>query len=137
MELQLIALPSAHALEALRQKGLSDEDIFTHITTNNINIWEEEGLYFDELLEIASKDTNVLNEILSNGYKVKFMTIRGLQTLLKTKWDFEPARDFEVTEKGISGLQLDSQKLETLKQMLAKNCTLHEEATNVIGITLA
>ena len=88
------------------------------------------------LLSLPIKIQDKFTSIIQDGYTVKFITIRGLQTLLQLKFDKIEERDYKRTDKGISGLQIEEDQLLNLKQMLSKNCRIHELSSKEVSIEL-
>ncbi|WP_062105476.1 hypothetical protein [Bacillus niameyensis] len=128
MELNKITLPAAYMIETLRSKGITNEQLLTQINNRDISPWKNVSEHFDfnELIKLADQDQNAFKSIVLQGYSIKFVTIRGLQNLLRLKFDIVEDRDYLVTDKGISELQIENSQLAVLKQMLSKNCTIFE-----------
>lgn len=129
MELNKIKQPAAYMIETLRSKGITNEEILTQVEKRDITPWESLAEHFDfnELIKLAEQDQEAFKAIVLHGYSVTFVTIRGLQNLLRLKFDLVPDRHYRVTDKGISELQINDSQLTVLKQMLSKNCVITEE----------
>lgn len=129
MTIHKITLPTAYMLETLRSSGVANEEILTNIEKKDIQSWESinDRFDFNKLVDFAHQDLEAFKSIVSEGYEVKFITIKGLQNLLRLKFDFTQDQDYEVTETGISNLQLDESQLLIIKQMLSKNCKIFIE----------
>lgn len=128
MGINSITLPTAYMIETLRNNGISDEQILHQIKERDVTPWDRLHSNFDftNLVELADKDQTIFESIIRDGYTVKFVTIRGLQTLLQLKFDKIADRDYQVTETGISGLQLEESDFTELKQLLSPNCKIQE-----------
>ncbi|MFT4412220.1 hypothetical protein ACLM5H_00035 [Fredinandcohnia humi] len=138
MELHKITLPTAYMLETLRSKGISNEEILTQVVKKDVSSWESLSSHFDfsELIAQYEQDPLAFESIVHFGYQVKFVTIRGIENLLKLTFDKVQDRDFVPTEKGITGLHLSEDQLYTLKQMLSTNWIVQKMENGSIQIEL-
>ena len=84
---------------------------------------------FNELVKLYNQNQNTFNSIILDGYTVKFVTMRGLQTLLKLRFDKISERDYQLTNKGITQLRIEEHQLTTLKQMLSRNWIISESGS--------
>ena len=131
MEVHNISLMDAYLIETLRSNGVSNEEILAGIEASNVEVWQELHKHFDfqELVKFANEDMERFQAILSQGYRVKFVTFNGLKNLLRLRFGKEQDKDYELKEKGISNLVLDQEQLMRVKQMLSENWVI-EETTN-------
>lgn len=138
MGINRISLPTAYMIETLRSNGISDEQILHQIKERDVTPWDRLHSNFDftNLVELADQDGINFESIIQDGYTVKFITIRGLQTLLQLKFDKIVDRDYQVTETGISGLQLEESDFTVLKQLLSRNCKIQETLPVNKGIAI-
>ncbi|KRG11796.1 hypothetical protein [Lederbergia galactosidilytica] len=129
MENHPISLPIAYMIETLRSQGISNSDILSQIEKKDVTPWVHINEHFDfnQLLKLADQDQEALTSIIEDGYQVKFITIKGLQTLLKLKFQLVEGRDYQLTDKGIKDLHIKEDVWLKLKQLLSKNCMIHEE----------
>ena len=123
-----VTLPIAYMIETLRSNGVSNEELLIQIKQKDISPWEElkSPFDFDELVKLYDQNQNTFNSIILDGYTVKFVTMRGLQTLLKLRFDKMSERDYQLTNKGITRLRMEEHQLTTLKQMLSRNWIISE-----------
>lgn len=138
MGINRISLPTAYMIETLRSNGISDEQILHQIKERDVTPWDRLHSNFDftNLVELADQDGINFASIIQDGYTVKFITIRGLQTLLQLKFDKIVDRDYQVAETGISGLQLEESDFMVLKQLLSRNCKIQESLPVNKGIAI-
>ncbi|MBO0993407.1 hypothetical protein [Bacillus sp. SD088] len=124
-----ISLPIAYMIETLRSQGISDAEILNHIKRKDVTPWVHinERFDFNELIELADQDQEAFTSIIKDGYQIKFITIRGLQTLLKLKFQLIEGRDYQLTNKGIKKLHIKKDAWLQLKSLLSKNCLVQEE----------
>lgn len=139
MELVKIPLPVAYMVETLRCNGVTNEDILAQIEKKDVSPWNQihDRFDFTKLLQIAEEDMEAFRSLLYDGYTVKFITIRGLQNLLKLRFNLLADEDYELTETGIANLRIKPDQLAILRQMLSPNCVLHENEDDTISITLS
>lgn len=128
MKAYKISLMDAYLIETLRSNDISNEEIVSTLKEGHIESWQELYIQFDfnELLELANKDFNQFEEILDQGYQVKFITFNGLKNLLRMRFGKKQEKDYLLMEKGIKDLVLNQEQLVSLKQMLSGNWVLEE-----------
>ncbi|MCG3421209.1 hypothetical protein ACTWPF_15270 [Oceanobacillus sp. M65] len=139
MELHKISLMDAYMIETLRSNGISDKEILTQIEQGKTEAWQELNRNFDfqELVKFAEKDMEGFKRILSQGYRVKFVTFNGLKNLLRLRFGKERETDYELTETGIRNLNLNSEQLVDLKQVLSGNWVVEElDDTNNLVVNI-
>ncbi len=132
-----ISLMDAYMIEALRSNGVTNEELMSQLAKKDVTRWEQITPNFDfsELIPLYEKDPAVFSRILSDGYTVKFVTKKGVQNLLKFKFDKIEERDYEVVENGIVHLKMDEAQHATLKQLLSSNWIIKAQ-DHRIAITL-
>lgn len=126
-------------IETLRSNGISDKEILTQIEQGKTEAWQELNRNFDfqELVKFAEKDMEGFKRILSQGYRVKFVTFNGLKNLLRLRFGKERETDYELTETGIRNLNLNSEQLVDLKQVLSGNWVVEElDDTNNLVVNI-
>ncbi|WP_010283142.1 hypothetical protein [Bacillus timonensis] len=129
MELQKITLMDAYMIETLRSNGISNQEILAGIKEGNVDVWQNLHEHFDfkELLKLAEHDIEDFQSILLDGYKVKYVTFKGLQNLIKFRFGIEADKDYQLTETSIENLKLTEEQANTLKQMISQNWIFHWE----------
>ncbi|ASN03587.1 hypothetical protein [Virgibacillus necropolis] len=128
MEINKISLMEAYMLETLRSNGVSDQELINQIAKSDASPWQALSSQFDfnQLIKIAEQDPNAFKSIVLDGYKVKFVTFKGIQTLLKLKFNKLQGHDYQLTEKSITDLKISEKQLFQLRQILSKNWIIHE-----------
>lgn len=118
-----ITLMDAYLIETIRSNGISDDELLTQLELKDLSFLEKlkSNFDFNELLKLYEQDSYTFKSILTDGYTVKFITMRGLQNLLKMKFDKINERDYQLVDNGISYLTIEKSDYPTLKQMLSKN----------------
>ncbi|MFS0861974.1 hypothetical protein [Fredinandcohnia sp. 179-A 10B2 NHS] len=139
MDLQKVTLPTAYMLETLRSMGKSNEEILEKVKDGDVSSWNELDSHFDftQLIELAKDNGSAFESIVRDGYQVKFVTVRGVENLLRLKFDKVVDRDFTSTEKGITGLELTSEQLSTFSKLLSSNWHIEKTDNQKIKIELA
>lgn len=135
MEMNKITLMDAYMIETLRNHNLSDDELLTRLEKKDVAFFEslKSNFDFNELLKLYEQDPITFKSILLDGYSVKFITFKGLQNLLKIKFDKIDERDYKLLDNGISHLTIEETAYPILKQMLSKNWVvqnLTEENSN-------
>lgn len=128
MPINKISLMDAYMIETLRHNGITDREILSQVEKADVSPWEDLKTNFDfqGLVKLADRDPKAFQSIILNGYKIKFVTIKGIQNLLRLKFNKKPDSDYLLLEKGITGLRVDEQQFTTLKQMLSDNWVIYE-----------
>ncbi len=128
MEINKISLMDAYLIETLRNNGVSNDELLDQLERQDVSPWGKVKPEFDftALINLYEQDPKAFASILSDGYTVKFITMKGLQNLLKMKFDKIEERDFQLSDNGVSHLKVDEDTYPALKQMLSKNWIILE-----------
>lgn len=128
METNKITMMEAYRIEALRSNDISNDEIIEQLNSKEVDFGDrvEPDMDFSGILSLYEQNPQTFKSILEDGYSVKFITMNGLQNLLKMKFDIIKDRDYELVEHGISRLSIDEMTYTALKQMLGKNCRIEE-----------
>lgn len=134
-----ISLMEFYQLEAIRRAGHADADILHTLESGNIRDWKEQVGTFDfaELQALYEADGQAFENMLKEGYQMKFLTFPGLQRLLEMKFDRIADMDFDVKENYITNLQLSAAERERLRQILSANWKIEPLDNGKIRIALA
>ncbi|WP_068674745.1 hypothetical protein [Oceanobacillus sp. Castelsardo] len=129
MELQKISLMDAYMIETLRSKGVTNQEL---VEQKDIEVWNDlhDTFDFGDLISLRKKDPDAFQTIVNDGYQVKFVTFNGLKNLLKLKFNRIEGIDYQTVEKGIKGLDLDTEERDQIKKLLSKNWAVKEEAVD-------
>src|SRR5699024_6637504 len=102
-----VTLYEEYMIEKFKNQGISDSELIK-IDDQAIERWNKLDLDFDFniLKELAEKNEDVSAEIISEGYQVKFLTLKGLLNLTQLKFDKQQDVDFTVHAYGISHSKL-------------------------------
>lgn len=128
-----ISLKDAYIIETLRSNNVNDQEIIKRIEANDTTEWQVSGINIDvERLVQIGKEFN-MHSILEDGYKVKFVTLKGLINLLKLKFHRKEKLDYESTSNGVIGLKVNESELVALRQILSKNWRIESERETIDG----
>ena len=114
-----ITLMEAYLIEHLRQANIADETIKEKVKAKEAAsfAYVHDTFDFTLLHELA----NQMDAILDEGYEVRFLTFKGLYSLLELKFNKEKDVDYDIDEFTISHLQLTEAEIKTLKQLVSAN----------------
>ncbi|MFD1415588.1 hypothetical protein [Oceanobacillus jeddahense] len=118
-----ISQMEAYMIETLRASGVTNEAIIQAAKEKDVSTWKQinDQYDFEQLLVLAEQDFSTFEEIINDGYAVKFVTVGGLERLLKLKFQKVEGKDFQKLKTGVQGLDLSGSSLDELKQMLSIN----------------
>lgn len=134
MKREKITLKEAYIIENLRKQGVTNEKIIK-IENESIENWK--GLIdledFEILKSLAKEDKEKYSSVINVGYRVKFLTLKGLINLVQLKFNKEQNVDFIVHEDGISNLELDKKYHSDVREFLSQNWKVNQKG-NVFSI---
>src|SRR5690625_7891849 len=112
-----VTLYEAYMIENLKKQGISNSELI-NIDDQAIERWNKLDLDFDFniLKEVAEKNVDVFAEIISEGYKVKFLTLKVLINLINLKFDKQQDVDFINHKDGNNHIKLDKNHNQEINQ---------------------
>lgn len=124
-----ITLMEAYLIEILRKNNISDEEILQNTYERKLEQYEDlhETFNFTNLYPLAEE----LENILTNGYQIKFLTKPGLVNLLRMKYGKISGEDFIEKDTSIEQLTLTEKEQEDLANWLANNWKMVEDNNDV------
>lgn len=127
-----ITLMEAYLIEHLRQANIADDIIKERVKAKEAAsfAYVHDTFDFTLLHELADE----IDAILDEGYEVRFLTFKGLYSLLELKFNKEKDVDYDVEEFTISRLQLTEAEITTLKQLVSANWEIEIKED---GVTIA
>lgn len=122
----------AFLIETLRTNGVSNQKLLQQVEQGNVSEWESFQPQFDftNLITLFQQDAHAFQSAVMDGYALKFVTIKGIQRLLKLKYGIMEKKNYQVVDKGLTGIHVKKEQLNELKHMLSQNWTIHESETN-------
>lgn len=119
-----LTMKEAVLLESLRSNGVSNQELLNTLDSRS---WEETlSPEYETLLNIYLQDKERFIELLEDGYSVKFITLNGLKNILKMKFNKLENDDYKMVDNTFELLELNSQQLSTLRQLLSINWVIEE-----------
>ena len=118
-----ITLMEAYLIEALKSSDASHSEIISYVRQRKADQMQrvaQSNSDFTLLYELEGK----LEDILRDGYKVKFLTFPGLQRLLLLQVEKEADLDYVLNGFTVEGLSLTTEEAEKVETFLSKNWTL-------------
>lgn len=118
-----ITLMEAYLIEALKSSDASHSEIISYVRQKEADQMQrvaQSNSDFALLYELEGK----LEDILRDGYKVKFLTFPGLQRLLLLQVEKEADLDYVLNGFTVEGLSLTTEEAEKVETFLSKNWTL-------------
>ena len=118
-----ITLMEAYLIEALKSSDASHSEIISYVRQRKA----------DQMQRVAQSDSDFtllyelegqLEDILRDGYRVKFLTFPGLQRLLLLQVEKEADLDYTLNGFTVEGLSLTTEEAEKVETFLSKNWTL-------------
>ena len=117
-----ITLMEAYLIEALKSSDASHSEIISYVRQRKA----------DQMQRVAQSDSDFtllyelegqLEDILRDGYRVKFLTFPGLQRLLLLQVEKEADLDYVLNGFTVEGLSLTTEEAEKVETFLSKNWT--------------
>src|SRR5699024_4522109 len=102
MAVNNISQMEAYMIETLRNNGVADEAIITQVEKRDVSDWKELNPNFDfhALITLYEQNKEAFKSIILEGYKVKFLTLKGIQNLLKWKFHMVQNQHYTLSENG-------------------------------------
>ncbi|MFD1065852.1 hypothetical protein [Oceanobacillus locisalsi] len=128
-----ISQMEAYMIETLRTNNVTNEEMIQDVKEKDVSKWQKlnEKFDFEQLIVLAEKGFSSFEQAINEGYTVKFVTVNGLDRLLRLKFGKEPEKDYQRLQTGVLGLNIDTSSLEELKHMLSLNWKVEEDKSGV------
>ena len=126
----------AYELDKLTKLNISDEDILQTLQSGDVSAWRilEPNYSFDETLALYREGEQTFIDALHGNYRIKYVTLPGIQRLLHLRFQLEINKDFQLVETGIENLACDEQTLRKLENMLSTNWKITTQADGTVSI---
>ncbi len=132
MVTEKITLMEAYLIEHLRNANISDEVIKNKVKNKEAASFAYVHDSFD--FTLLDELRNNIDAIVDEGYEVRFLTFKGVYSLLELKFNKEQDVDFYIDEFTVTHLHLTAEEIRTLKQLVSANW---EVTSTEDGVTIA
>lgn len=127
-----IKLPSnvALRLEALRAAGVTDSETTECLRKGDIASFHSPvfpDMTFDSLLDYERQHPGNLAQALTRGYEYTFITIGGLQSLLRVRVSLQAEGDYERGSHYLDRVPLNTSEIAYLRSVLPRYWVIVEE----------
>lgn len=126
-----ISLMEAYLIETLRANNIKDEEIMQKVKEEKVDEFHHIHEKFDYTGLYALEKQGILEEVLQNGYEIKFLTFTGLVNILRIKFRREENVDYDVKDFTISNLNLSNEETENLMQIASSNWEITQTNSGV------
>lgn len=132
----IINLMQAYELDKLSKLDITDEEIVQTLHTGDVSIWKERvpNYEFLETLALFQEGEQTFLDALHGNYRIKYVTLPGIQRLLHLRFQLEEGKDYQLLEAGIQNLTCHEETITMLQQMLSTNWTLSKHVDGTYSI---
>ncbi len=126
----IINLMQAYELDKLSKLNFSDEEILCALRAGDVSAWQEQvpNYEFSETMALFQDGEQEFLDALHGHYRIKYVTLPGIQRLLHLRFNLEEGVDYQLLENGIQHLMCDEETVTKLQQMLSTNWSLTKQA---------
>ena len=126
-----ISLMEAYMIEALKAHPYTYDEVVQHLQAGNIAVFQKNYSYdFTLLQQLFEQDETAFREAYTDRYTVKYVTIKGVTSLLRIKFGIKVEQYIEL-ENGVNGLTVDEATEQEIRTMLSSNWTVTREGTQI------
>jgi len=132
----IINLMQAYELDKLSKLDITDEEIVQTLHTGDVSIWKERvpNYEFLETLALFQEGEQMFLDALHGNYRIKYVTLPGIQRLLYLRFQLEEGKDYQLLEAGIQNLTCHEETITNLQRMLSTNWTLSKHVDGTYSI---
>lgn len=132
----IINLMQAYELDKLSKLDITDEEIVQTLHTGDVSIWKERvpNYEFLETLALFQEGERLFLDALHGNYRIKYVTLPGIQRLLHLRFQLEEGKDYQLLEAGIQNLTCHEETITKLQRMLSTNWTLSKHVDGTYSI---
>ncbi|QDQ02804.1 hypothetical protein FOH38_21430 [Lysinibacillus fusiformis] len=132
----IINLMQAYELDKLSKLGLTDEEIVSTLQSGDVSAWQEKVPQFEfhETKTLLQEGEHSFLGALHGNYRVKYVTLPGIQRLLQLRFQLEEGEDYQLLETGIQYLSCNEEIVVKLQNMLSTNWHLTKQVDGTYSI---
>ncbi|MGE7915626.1 hypothetical protein [Lysinibacillus xylanilyticus] len=132
----IINLMQAYELDKLSKLGLTDEEIVGTLYTGEVSVWREKvpNYEFSETMALFKEGEQSFLDALHGNYRIKYVTLPGIQRLLHLRFSLEEDKDYQLLETGIQHLTCNEETIVKLQHMLSTNWSLAKQVDGTYSV---
>ncbi|MGE7093679.1 hypothetical protein ACQKII_19930 [Lysinibacillus sp. NPDC048646] len=132
----IINLMQAYELDKLSKLGLTEEEIIRTLQSGDVSAWQEKVPQFEfhETKALFQEEEHLFLDALHGNYRVKYVTLPGIQRLLQLRFQLEEGEDYQLLETGIQYLSCNEEIVTKLQNMLSANWHLIKQVDGTYSI---
>jgi len=132
----IINLMQAYELDKLSKLDFTDEEIVHTLQTGDLSVWQEKvpNYEFSETMALYQEGEQLLLDALHGNYRIKYVTLPGIQRLLYLRFQLEEGKDYQLLETGIQHLTCHEETIEKLQLMLSTNWSVAKQVDGTYSI---
>ncbi|MGP7817358.1 hypothetical protein [Niallia sp. 01092] len=115
-----ISQPIALFIEQGRANGIADKDLILALKEKNFHLLKlDEQVDAEQKLRLAEELGNDWEKAISNGYRIRFLSIHGLKNLLKFKYNKIVEIDYKEEYNTITLLKMSKEDIASLTSIIS------------------
>ncbi len=132
----IINLMQAYELDKLSKLDVTDEEILRTLQTGDVSVWQEKipNYEFSETMALYQEGEQSFIDALHGNYRIKYVTLPGIQRLLYIRFQLEEGKDYQLLETGIQHLTCDVKAIAKIQHMLSTNWSLAKQVDGTYSI---
>ncbi|MGE7951081.1 hypothetical protein [Lysinibacillus xylanilyticus] len=132
----IINLMQAYELDKLSKLGLTDKEIVGTLHTGEVSVWQEKvpNYEFSETMALFKEGEQLFLDALHGNYRIKYVTLPGIQRLLHLRFSLEEDQDYQLLETGIQHLTCNEETIVKLQHMLSTNWSLAKQVDGTYSV---
>lgn len=132
-----ISLMEAYMIETLLAAGMEKTNLIHAIKNNDIDAILEMDDSFDYLAFIKDVKDNPerIEQAIQFGYTIKYISVYGIERLLKIKFDLESKKDYLIEDNKFINVKLKQEEFAAFETMLSPNWNITNQRKTDSEIT--
>lgn len=118
-----ITLMEAYLIETPQSKGMRPGKLLEHLRASNVEGLQkiDDEMAYEDLLVAYEVDPERITKAILTGYTIKFVSLYGIERLLRLKFNLVAGTDYTMHEDSIAGILLQKSELTILEEVLSPN----------------
>ncbi|WNS41943.1 hypothetical protein [Paenibacillus sp. MMS20-IR301] len=115
-------------VESLRSLGWSDEELLRRVASGELPADESEYQFdYGQLAVLAGEQPELFKQAVTEGYQIKYNTIRGIRSWIAVAFGLEPKLELEEGQEAVEA-ELSESQLNRLADVLSFGWQINGEA---------